>query len=107
MSRLIDADVLQEHFEKVKKESASLVDLAHIIGFQSVIDAQPTAYDVDKVVEEIENINTTWNCRECIHLETCDKIQMEKGSGGEHIDLCAEVVKVLSSEIVRKGGVNG
>lgn len=54
MSRLIDADALQEHFEKVKKESASLVDIAHILGFQSVIDAQPTAFDIEKVVEEIE-----------------------------------------------------
>lgn len=53
--RLIDADVLIEHFEKLKKESTSLVDMAHIIGFQSVIDAQPTAYDVDKVVEQLED----------------------------------------------------
>ena len=52
--RLIDADKLQEDLEKVKKESASLVDISHIIGFQSVVDAQPTAYDVDKVVEQLE-----------------------------------------------------
>lgn len=51
--RLIDADKIIEHLEKVKKESASLVDMAHIIGFQSVIDTQPTAYDVDKVVEQL------------------------------------------------------
>ena len=52
--RLIDADVLIGHFEKLKKESASLVDMAHIIGFQSVIDAQPTVYEPDKVVAELE-----------------------------------------------------
>ena len=52
--RLIDADKIQEHLEKVKKESASLVDISHIIGFQSVVDAQPTAFDVDKVVEELK-----------------------------------------------------
>ena len=52
--RLIDADKIQEHLEKVKKESASLVDLSHIIGFQSVVDAQPTAFDVDKVEKELE-----------------------------------------------------
>lgn len=51
--RLIDADKVIDHLEKVKKESRSLVDVAHIIGFQSVIDAQPTAYDVDKVVTEL------------------------------------------------------
>lgn len=53
--RLIDADKLIEHFEKVKKESASLVDMAHILGFQSVIDAQPTAYDPEKVVKQLED----------------------------------------------------
>lgn len=53
--RLIDADKVIDHLEKVKKESRSLVDVAHIIGFQSVIDAQPTAYDVDKVVSELQD----------------------------------------------------
>ena len=53
--RLIDADKIQEHLEKVKKESASLVDISHIIGFQSVVDAQPTAFDVEKVESELED----------------------------------------------------
>ena len=48
--RLIDADKLQEHLEKVKKESANLVDMSHIIGFQSVVVAQPTAFDFEKVI---------------------------------------------------------
>ena len=52
--RLIDADALQERFEKVKKESERLVDVAQIIGVQAVIDCQPIAYDVDKVVERLE-----------------------------------------------------
>lgn len=52
--RLIDADEVIDHLEKVKKESPSLVDVAHIIGFQSVIDAQLTAYDVDTVVNQLE-----------------------------------------------------
>ena len=54
MSRLIDADKLQEDLEKVKKESATLVDILHIIEFQIVVDAQPTAFDVDKVVKQLE-----------------------------------------------------
>ncbi len=58
MGRLIDADKVVEHFEKVKKESASLVDMAHILGFQSVIDAQPTAYDPDKVVQQLEKLKS-------------------------------------------------
>ena len=55
MSRLIDADKLIEDLEKVKKESTSLVDMSHIIGFQSVVDVQPTAFDVDKVVEQLKH----------------------------------------------------
>lgn len=56
MGRLIDADKVVEHLEKVKKESASLVDMAYILRFQSVIDIQPTAYDPDKVVEQLEEL---------------------------------------------------
>lgn len=52
--RLIDADKVIDYLEEVKKESTSLVDVTHIIGFQSVIDAQPTAYDVDTVVNQLE-----------------------------------------------------
>ena len=58
MGRLIDADKLIDHLEKVKNESASLVDMAHIIGFQSVIDAQPTAYDVNAVAEQLEKLKS-------------------------------------------------
>lgn len=60
MGRLIDADKVVEHLEKAKKESASLVDMAHILGFQSVIDVQPTAYDPDKVVEQLEDMKSTY-----------------------------------------------
>lgn len=72
--RLIDADKLIEHFEKVKKESASLVDMAHILGFQSVIDAQPTAYDQDKVVEQLEDYS---NADEAERLGTIPVIELE------------------------------
>lgn len=78
MGRLIDADKVVEHLEKVKKESASLVDMAHILGFQSVIDAQPTAYDPDKVVEQLEKLKKAEQDRS----DDCD----EDGCGdGEQI----------------------
>lgn len=54
--RLIDADILQEKFEEVKQKVDSLSEISQIIGVQSVIDGQPTAYDVDKVVEQLENL---------------------------------------------------
>lgn len=82
--RLIDADKVIEHLEKVKKESASLVDMAHILGFQSVIDAQPTAYDPDKVVKQLEDYS---NADEAEMLGTIpvieldDAIKIVKGGG--------------------------
>lgn len=67
--RLIDADALQEHFEKVKKESARLVDVAQIIGVQAVIDRYPTAYDIDKVVEQLQELNENeFVCSKVIHI---------------------------------------
>ncbi|NBH15605.1 hypothetical protein D3Z36_15945 [Lachnospiraceae bacterium] len=52
--RLIDADALNEQFEKVKKGCSSLSDIAQIIGVQSVIDNRPTAFDVDKAIAKLE-----------------------------------------------------
>ncbi len=80
--RLIDADVLIEHFEKIKKESASLVDMAHIIGFQSVIDAQPTAYDPDKVVAQLEEYRKEMEQFKCGGMLS-DMIEVVKAGGVE------------------------
>lgn len=85
--RLIDADKVVEHLEKVKKESASLVDMAHILGFQSVIDIQPTAYDPDKVVEQMEKeknpiyreVESIMGDRQSIKIDKA--IEIVKGGG--------------------------
>ena len=82
MGRLIDADKVVEHLEKVKKESASLVDMAHIIGFQSVIDAQPTAYDTDKVVRQLEEYREEMEQFGCSGMLS-DMIEVVKGGGVE------------------------
>lgn len=54
--RLIDADKLMEHLEKVIKDNPSFVDVAHIMGMQEVVKEQPTAYDVGKVLSELEKV---------------------------------------------------
>lgn len=91
--RLVDADKIQEHLEKVKKESASLVDLSHIIGFQSVVDAQPTAFDVEKVIEQLEKSH--------FHTESTFD------DDGYCNDDSEEVVNLNEAiEIVRKGGLD-
>ena len=78
--RLIDADKVIDHLEKVKKESRSLVDIAHIIGFQSVIDAQPTAYDVDKVVAQLEEYREEMEQFKCGGMLS-DMIEVVKAGG--------------------------
>ena len=91
--RLIDADKIQEHLEKVKKESASLVDISHIIGFQSVVDAQPTAFDVEKVVKQLEKS----------HFHT----DVTFDDDGCCNDDSEEVVNLNEAiEIVRRGGMD-
>ena len=84
MGRLIDAD-------KLIDQSDSLVDMAHIIGFQSVIDAQPTAYDVNAVVEQLQknadknrgfykaNLNDNAQGQMIAYLHA---IEIVKGGGG-------------------------
>ena len=94
-----------EHLEKVKKESASLVDMAHILGFQSVIDVQPTAYDPDKVVEQLEKLKKAEQDRS----DDCD----EDGYGdGEQIYDDGRSQGKFEAfgkaiEIVKGGGVYG
>lgn len=53
---LIDADALKEYCMNASKSDDDFrrVSLATLA---SVIDAQPTAYDVDKVVEQLEELN--------------------------------------------------
>lgn len=96
--RLIDADKVIDHFEKVKKESRSLVDVAHIIGFQSVIDAQPTAYDVDKVVEKLETARDGYSTAQ---LMTATNDELVKRF------IAKEKAMNLSIEIVKAGGIDG
>ena len=47
--RLVDADKLIEDIHKRNYISKALSEI-----FETIIDEQPTAYDVDKVVEQLE-----------------------------------------------------
>lgn len=59
MGRLIDADKSKADLEKAisKNEDMDCLDFLRIA---SVIDKQPTAYDPDKVVEQLENERKFW-----------------------------------------------
>lgn len=59
MGRLIEADKLKADLEKAisKNEDMDCLDFLRIA---SVIDKQPTAYDPEKVVEQLENERKFW-----------------------------------------------
>ena len=53
--RLIDADVVKQNIlEVIKKQGGTSKDLIPVRELPLFIDIQPTAYSVDKVVEELE-----------------------------------------------------
>lgn len=52
--RLIDADKVIEHLEKVRKDNPYFVNTTYIRGMQEVIKEQPTVYDIGKVVEQLK-----------------------------------------------------
>lgn len=75
---------------------------------REVIDAQPTAYDIDKVVEQLNNLDVgTLFCSQCKYVKECETIadeMMEKYELNDRVDLCAMVMKTKAIEIVKKGG---
>lgn len=100
MSRLIDADLLKKNIAKwlntgdpQETEMVKLDDIAVSVIME--IEEQPTAYDMEKVVAELEEIDanmyTVDNCKnECNDIDSnCHKCYLAK-----------------ITEIVRKGGVD-
>lgn len=96
MGRLIDADKLLEETRRDRDyaEKNGFMDMYH--ERQALIDrieAQPTAYDVDKVVEQLED-------RKSLMLETL-KISEADIDRGRIYGMDKAI------EIVKGGGVNG
>lgn len=56
MSDLISRKALIEALKSAKKNSHHLHELLFFDGVMAIVDNQPTAYDVEKVVEQLENI---------------------------------------------------
>lgn len=81
--KLIGADALKEYCMNASKSDDDFrrVSLATLA---SVIDAQPTAYDVDKVVEKLEaysNSDEAERLGTMPVLELADAIKIVKGGG--------------------------
>ena len=84
--RLIDANKL------INSLGSSDVDL-YISG---LIDEQPTAFDVDKVIEQMEQREANFDCKSCKHNDSENTICSEDCSDALIDDLI---------EIVKSGGI--
>ena len=86
MSRLIDADVLLEHIKKLechaenKKYEQGLNDFLQCY-FPQIIDNQPTAFDTEKVVEQLEVLHDLVNDNQ--KLAVSQSIDIVKKGGVE------------------------
>lgn len=94
--RLIDADVLKDNC-KITGSFDNHFQCVDLITLGSVIDHQPTAYDVDAVVKQIEDHNKT------IEKGNCPS---DKPSGTcEDHKCCDDCYDDWLLRIVRNGGV--
>lgn len=87
--RLIDADKLnfsEQHYNKSQMKA--------ILDF---VDAQPTAYDVDKVVEQLEKKIQTHEC--CIEYEKKNGTITEEFQQRKAVEVLKDAI-----EIVKRGG---
>lgn len=79
--RMIDADELKTQlYESIMvNEDMDCLDFLRV---ESLIDAQPTAYDVDKVVEQLEELEGRYNSVDFgIKGIICKAIEIVKAGG--------------------------
>lgn len=93
---LIDADALKEYCMNASKSDDDFrrVSLATLA---SVIDAQPTAYDADKVVEKLEKRR----------MDALRHLRENKGTEFGYASECVYNALNEAIEIVKGGGVDG
>ena len=97
--RLIDADALIDRLDERKKMEQGVRNIADILNIQAFIDSQPTAYSVDKVVEELEDrVNEANNNCLCEMHENGHTLDFENENG--RIKGLKEAI-----EVVKQGGV--
>lgn len=91
MSRLIDADVLLEYIKKLechaenKKYEKGLNDFLQFY-FPQIIDNQPTAFDTEQVIHNLECEKTIWVGKKITTTEVMkidDAIDIVKKGGVE------------------------
>lgn len=78
--RLIDADVMHREIDKYDPEGR--MSLKNI---KRYIDAQPTAYDIDKIIEQLEELKETayesYGLASGAYVAMCNAIEIVKRGG--------------------------
>lgn len=97
MARLIDADVVLQRF--IQESEYSGVNVVHINTIKRLLQDIDTAFDVEKVVEEIDRFEKEFGSTA---LSDFCKEKGRKGQCGN----CTECIMNEMKRIVRKGGVN-
>ena len=93
MSRLVDADDFKRFLQALCKAGAPYEEVIQLL------DKQPTAYDVEKVVEELEQE------RERARVGSIEAVRRGMAiSSDNHLIKKRSFEKAI--EIVRKGGIN-
>lgn len=101
MSRLIDADKLIEELKiKTVSKDAHIISIANAV--VNLVNNQPTAFDMEKVVEQLEE--KTDFLKDCTKYGNEDAEQQEKSYSTMMMYEIADLVEDLI-DIVKKGGV--
>lgn len=90
--RLIDADKLMGELHESLKGDCDLRKDYEFMGIDEFIENQPTAYNVDKVLEQLKNEKEFWSDANAHNKE----IGEQKARSYEH-----------AIEIVKGGGIDG
>lgn len=105
MSRLIDANLLLQEFET--ESVANNSDLWHITGIKAFIENAPTAFDTEKVIEQLETIESTFfkcgSYNVAIGIEKSIDI-VKKGGVEYYVPELTEKEKLLPQVIVKECG---
>lgn len=103
MGRLIDTDKSKADLEKAISKNEDM-DCLDFLRAASVIDAQPTAYDPDKVVEQLEE--RTAFLKDCTKYGNKTAEQQSKSYDTMMMYEVKDLVDDLL-EIVKAGGADG
>ena len=92
--RLIDADALIEELHHMIEGDTDLINDYKFLGIDDCIRSMPTAYDMEKVIAELEE--------KSMMVATSQKFY-ENPQNGEYVEEVIEIENAVS--VVKRGGV--